>query len=97
MIGMVHGELIKKKHLQEGWSIRHIARHLCINRATVRKAIVLKEVPRYRLGCEKTAPVIGPIKAVIEQWLKEDQERPVKQRHTARRVYTRLVEEYQFS
>jgi len=97
MIGMVHVEFIKKKHLQEGWSIRHIARHLCLNRATVRKAIALKEVPRYRLSCEKTAPVIGPIKAVIEQWLKEDQERPVKQRHTARRVYTRLVEEYQFS
>ena len=28
MIGMVHVEFIKKKHLQEGWSIRHIARYL---------------------------------------------------------------------
>ncbi len=97
MIGMVHVEFIKKKHLQEGWSIRHIARHLCINRATVRKAIAMTEVPRYRLTAEKSAPVIGPIKAVIEQWLREDQERPEKQRHTARRVYARLVEEHQFS
>jgi len=93
---MVHIEFIKKKHLQEGWSIRRIARHLCINRATVRKAIAVTEVPRYRLTHEKSAPVIGPIKSVIEQWLKEDQGRPVKQRHTARRVYTRLVEEHQF-
>jgi len=38
MIEMVHIEFIKKKHLQEGWSIRRIARHLCINRATIRKA-----------------------------------------------------------
>ena len=97
MIGMVHVEFIKKKHLQEGWSIRHIAKHLCINRATVRKAIAMTEVPRYRLTAEKSAPVIGPIKAVIEQWLKEDRERPGKQRHTARRVYARLVEEHSFS
>ncbi|MDA8059149.1 MAG: hypothetical protein ACYCXP_02190 [Leptospirillum sp.] len=64
MIGMVHVEFIKKKHLQEGWLIRRIARHLCINRATVRKAIAETEVPRYRLTCGKSAPVIGPIKAV---------------------------------
>lgn len=96
MIGMVHIEFIKKKHLQEGWSIRQIARHLTISRVTVRKAIRMKEIPRYRLSCEKPAPVMGPLKGVIEQWLKEDEERPRKQRHTARRVYTRLVEEYQF-
>ena len=94
---MVHVEFIKKKHLQEGWSIRHIARHPCINRATVRKAIAMTEVPRYRMTAEKSAPVIGPIKAVIEQWRKEDQRRPEKQRHTARRVYALLVEEYRFS
>ena len=46
----------------------------------------MKEVPRYRLDAGKSAPVIGPIKAVIEQWLKEDWERPGKQRDTARRV-----------
>jgi transposase len=97
MIGMVDIEFIKKKHLQEGWSIRRIARVLSINRITVRKAISTKEIPRYRLTCEKPSPVIGPIKGIIEQWLKDDQTAPGKQRHTARRVYTRLVEEHQFS
>ncbi|MHB8543070.1 MAG: helix-turn-helix domain-containing protein [Leptospirales bacterium] len=76
MIGMVHIEFIEKKHLQEGWSIRQIARHLTISRVTVRKAIRMKEIPRYRLTCEKPAPVMGPLKGVIEQWLKEDEERP---------------------
>ena len=46
---MVDIEFIKKKHLQEGWSIRRIARCLAINRITVRKAIAAKEIPRYRL------------------------------------------------
>ncbi len=97
MLGMVDIEFIKKKHLQEGWSIRRIARCLAINRITVRKAIAAKEIPRYRLSCEKPAPVIGPVMGIVEQWLKEDQEAPRKQRHTARRVYHRLVEEHQFS
>ena len=39
---------------------------------------------------------MGPMKGLIEQWLKEDANRPRKQRHTARRIYRRLVEEHQF-
>ncbi|MHB1756462.1 MAG: hypothetical protein ACYCT9_03000 [Leptospirillum sp.] len=45
MIGIVHVEFFKKKHLQEEWSIRHIAKHLCISRTKVRKAIEMVEVP----------------------------------------------------
>jgi len=54
-------EFIKKKYLQEGWLIRRTARHLCINRATVRKAIEVTEVPLYRLTHGKSPPVIGSI------------------------------------
>ncbi len=35
MIGMVDIEFIKKKHFQEGWSIRHLAKVLAINRITL--------------------------------------------------------------
>jgi transposase len=31
---------------------------------------------------------------VIQQWLQEDKQRPAKQRHTAKRIYERLREEY---
>ena len=72
MIGMVDVELIKKKHFQEGWSIRHLAKVLAINRIMVRKALAASEVPRYRLSVEKPAPIMGPMKGLIEQWLKED-------------------------
>jgi transposase len=33
---------------------------------------------------------------VIQRWLQEDKQRPAKQRHTARRVFQRLREEYGF-
>ena len=96
MLGMVDVEFIKKKHFQEGWSIRRLAKVLAINRITVRKALAATEVPRYRLSVEKPAPIMGPMKGLIEQWLKEDANRPREQRHTARRIYRRLMEEHQF-
>ena len=77
MIGMVDIEFIKKKHFQEGWSIRHLAKVLAINRITVRKVLAATEIPRYRLSVEKPAPIMGPMKGLIEQWLKEDAERPL--------------------
>jgi transposase len=41
-------------------------------------------------------PVLGPFQAIIDGWLKKDQEQPKKQRHTGRRVYNRLVVEHGF-
>jgi transposase len=41
----------------------------------------------------RPAPVLGPWKALIEEWLAADLAAPPKQRHTARRVWQRLVEE----
>jgi len=39
---------------------------------------------------------MDPYRAVILEWLKSDLAAPKKQRHTAHRVYTRLVEEHDF-
>lgn len=39
---------------------------------------------------------MGPYASIVEAWLKHDLDVPPKQRHTARRVYTRLVEEQKF-
>jgi transposase len=38
---------------------------------------------------------LGPWKAVIDGWLEADQSAPRKQRHTARRVWERLIDEHQ--
>jgi transposase len=94
---MVDVEFIKKKHENEGWSIRKIARQLEVSRQTVRKVLASPaEPPRYEQRAPRPQPVMGPFLPVIERWLTEDETAPPKQRHTARRIYDRLVAEYDF-
>jgi hypothetical protein len=44
---------------------------------------------------ESDFPKLEPFKADIDEWLTDDKKAKRKQRHTARRVYDRLVEKYQ--
>ena len=41
----------------------------------------------------RAAPVLGPYRVTIREWLTADRAAPRKQRHTARRVWERLVDE----
>jgi transposase len=93
---MVDKEFIRKKHFVEGWSIRKIARNLGFSRPSVRKALADAEVPQYRLTKPRPCPVMDPYREIVIAWLKADQQAPPKQRHTAKRIYDRLVEEYGF-
>ena len=88
-------ELIRTAHRVYGKSIRAIAREYGHSRKTIRKAIAGLE-PKYRRKKDPLSPRMDPIAKTVEAWLQEDKERPRKQRHTARRVYTRLVEEQGF-
>ncbi|MBT9159592.1 MAG: hypothetical protein DDT26_00851 [Dehalococcoidia bacterium] len=45
----------------------------------------------------KKRPIIGPFEEIVDTWLLEDSLSPKKQRHTARRIYDRLVSEHEFS
>lgn len=99
MIRMVQIEYIKKLHFKEGKSIREISKILGHSRNTVSKYLdkdVFKE-PKYKLNTDKPAPVLDPVKPIINQWLIEDEQMPKKQRHSAVRIYQRLVEEYGFT
>lgn len=96
MIEMVDKEFIRKKVLREGWSIRKTARKLEISRQLVRKCLKDADPPKYQLTVARPSPVLEPFKPIIDQWLAEDEQRPRKQRHTGRRVWERLVEEYGF-
>lgn len=93
---MVDKELIRKLVLVKGWSVRAVARELKVARQTIRKCVEDAEPPRYRLKDTRPAPVVTAVKAIIDEWLTQDEQRPPKQRHTARRIYVRLVEEYGF-
>jgi transposase len=77
-------------------SIKQICRETGHSRETVRK--VLRSEPfGYSRRTEQPYPVLGPYLLVIDQWLEEDKKRPKKQRHTAKRIYHRLVQEHGFT
>ena len=97
MLGMVDVELIKllKKN---GRSIREISRMTGWSRQTVRKHLEAPaEPPTYHAASPRRSPVMDPYLDVVTRWLEDDESAPRKQRHTARRVYDRLVDEYGFT
>jgi len=75
-----------------GWSERRIAQELGIARKTVKKYAEAEEAqPRYRQRTRRTKPAIEPVRALIDQWLEDDTQAPLKQRHTAQRIWERLT------
>jgi hypothetical protein len=85
-------ETIRREH-RDGASIRGLADDHRVHRRTVRQAIT-DAVPPPRKAPERDAPVLGPWKGLIRGWLTDDLEVPRKQRHTAHRVWERLVSEH---
>jgi len=53
--------------------------------------------PQYRLTAGRPSLVMGPYLDTIKTWLEVDKSRPAKQRHTAHRIYARLVNECGFT
>ena len=96
MIQVEEKEIIRRLYFIEGKSIRQIARERHHDRRAIRKALRDAGPPRYTLKAPRPRPALGPYLAVIDRWLEEDRERPSKQRHTARRIYERLVTEFGF-
>ena len=96
MHAVEHYELIRRKHFVDGMSQRAIAEELGHSRKFVRKALEHPIPPGYRLTKPKPKPTLDPVRPLIDAWLEEDLTRPVKQRHTAQRIYERLVEEEGF-
>ncbi len=88
-------ELIRTAHRVYGKNISEIVRETGHARNTVKKAL-RGEFSGYTKRQSQPYPALEPYRAVIEKWLKEDTAQPKKQRHTAHRIYERLVEEYEF-
>ncbi len=85
-------ERIRREHREEEVSIRELARRHGVHRRAVRQALE-SAVPPPRQPYPRTKPAIGAHAEVIRRWLTEDQDAPRKQRHTARRIWERLVDE----
>jgi len=97
VLGMVDVELIKKMS-ERGHSIREISRMTGWSRQTVRKHLAgAAKPPTYTQTRPRPSPVMDPYLDVVKSWLEGDKGAPPKQRHTARRIYDRLVDEYGFT
>ncbi|HUD73768.1 MAG TPA: IS21 family transposase [Terracidiphilus sp.] len=81
----------------EGRSQRAVAREFGLSRETVRKMLQFAVPPGYQRQQPIKRPKLGPWLGVIDAILEDDKQRPVKQRHTAKRIFERLKEEHQFT
>ena len=77
-----------------GSSIRELAVRHQVHRRAVRQALASAVPPPRKAYPQRPRPAIGPYAAVIDGWLLADRDVPRKQRHTARRVWQRLVAEH---
>ena len=86
-------ERIRRDHVEQGWGIRRLAKEHRCHRREVRQALT-SATPPAAVGLTRARPVLGPWIATIDAMLAEDRKAPRKQRHTAHRIYGRLVSEF---
>jgi transposase len=86
-------EQIRKARNNDELSIRELSRRFGVHRRAVREALASPTPPPRKVP-ERPSPVLGPWLTTIDMWLAADEHAPKKQRHTARRVFQRLVDEH---
>lgn len=80
----------------EGISRREAARRFGIDPRTVAKMLAFSVPPGYRRSRPPARPKLDAFVGIIDRILEEDQARPVKQRHTSKRIFERLRDEHGF-
>src|SRR5580700_3390772 len=87
-------EQIRKDWRAGGSSIRELADRHHVRRRTVRQALASAVPPPRKSYPQRPRPTIDAYATVIDGWLLADRLVPHKQRHTARRVWQRLVADH---
>jgi transposase len=84
---------LRVRAAQSGLSKRELCREEGISWKTLEKVLAHAEPPGYRRRVAYAEPKLGPYVRRIEEILIADRALPKKQRHTAQRIFERLVEE----
>jgi len=79
---------------RDGMSIHRIASEFRHSRNTIRKILKQAEPNPFPSTRDRLAPLLGPVQAVIDQILIDDQTAPPKQRHTSAQIFRRLRDEH---
>ena len=87
---------IRRAVMVEGMSVREASRVFGLHRDTVRKMLAYSAPPGYRRQTPPKRPKLQAFTGVIDRILDEDHRVPRKQRHTAKRIFERLRDEYGF-
>ena len=87
---------VRRAVMVEGMSMREAARVFGLHRDTVRKMLAYSVPPGYRRQSPPKRPKLEPFTGVIDRILEDDLRRLRKQRHTAKRIFERLRDEYGF-
>ena len=88
---------IRRRVLVEGVSKRSVCRDHGIAHKTLQKILANTEPPGYRKSAPRAKTKLEPFLPVIEEILVRDRDAPPKQRHTAKRIFERLRDEYGYS
>src|SRR2546425_4430940 len=89
----VYEQIRRVRARDDGVSIRELGRRFGVHRRDVRAALA-SAVPSPRKVAVRAAPKMDVWKPIVDGWLAADRGAPRKQRHTARRVWQRLVVEH---
>ena len=87
-------EQIRRDREFGGLSMHALARKYGVHRRTVRQALESPLPPERKRPEGRPAPKLGEYRELIDSWLIADLEAPRKQRHTAKRIHQRLVDEH---
>ena len=93
MLKVEDRERIRRAYYVEGKSMRQIEREWHHSRHTAQKTLESAEGVGYTLKQPRSAPVLGPYKARIDELLRENETLPPKQRYTGHKIYQAVQQE----
>jgi transposase len=87
---------VRRRVLNKELSKRAACKEYSIHWDTLTRILEHVEPPGYQQAQPRPKPKIGPFLPIIHKILEDDRQAPRKQRHTAKRIFDRLVAEHQF-